>query len=188
MVFMVVTLLSQSDPRPRKCGFIFIILIFLLDGLDGFLARKLNASNNVGSLIDTLGDRITENVLLFFFAYRRLIPLFIPLVFICRSLITDFIRFLAFNRGMGTFDINKSRLGFFLVASKFSRSFYLILKFAVFLGGASIMVYPDKNCGPAMLLLYYAAIILVVVNLLRFAGVVFDARKILKSTFLQEES
>jgi len=69
-----------------------LFFAFLLDGIDGLLARRFNNSNNIGSFIDTLGDRITENIILVFLAYKKLIPLFIPVVFISRSFIADFIR------------------------------------------------------------------------------------------------
>ncbi len=189
MVFIVLALLVQNEIFWRKMAFLFLILTFLLDGLDGFLARKLKLLNNVGSLIDTLGDRIVENVMLFFFAYNKLIPLLVPLVFISRSFLADFIRFLAFNQGLGDFLINKSKFGFYIVASKFSRAVYLILKFYVFLLGAFIMVDPHRKIFwdlPSSVVLFYSAIILTIVNLLRFTGLLFDAKSLLKETFLQK--
>lgn len=188
MIFFIMVFLSQDGITLRKWGLILLVVAFLLDGLDGLLARKFNASSNIGSIIDTLGDRITENVMLFFLAYKRLIPFFIPVVFISRSFVADFIRFLAFSKGMGTFSINKSKLGFYIVASKSSRSIYLILKCLVFLLGAFIIVFPGKKICNLLLspALFYAAIIMTIVNILRFMGLLFDAKKILKEVFLQD--
>jgi len=187
-VFITALFLTQDNGILRKWGLVILAFAFLLDSLDGYFARKLNTANNIGSLIDTLGDRITENVILFVFAYKKMIPLFVPIVFISRSFIADFIRSLAFNRGLGSFSMNKSKFGFHMVASKPSRAIYLILKFSVFLLGAFIIAYPDKNifysCSLSSLLVYLAVIV-TVVNLLRFIGLVFDVRKMLKEIFLQ---
>jgi CDP-diacylglycerol--glycerol-3-phosphate 3-phosphatidyltransferase len=166
-------------------GIIALLSAFLLDGVDGIIARRLNVDNKVGSLADTLGDRITENTLLVFFAYKRLIPLFIPLIFISRSFISDFIRFLTFQRGIGTFSVNTSRIGGYFVASKTSRAIYLILKFLVFILGSFIITYPDIEICKFILprLIFYTAIIVTLVNILRFVALVFDTRKILRETF-----
>lgn len=63
MIFTAVGLLNQGNMLWRKWGVIILCLAFLLDGLDGYIARKTNFSNKIGSLVDTLGDRITENVI-----------------------------------------------------------------------------------------------------------------------------
>ena len=191
MVFITITCLLHRNPAVRMWGFIILLLAFLLDGLDGILARRFGASNNIGSLIDTLGDRITENVMLVFFSYKNLIPLFIPLVFISRSFIADFIRFLSYHKGIGTFSINNSKFGFYIVASKTSRAIYLILKFFVFLLGAFIIVYSEKKSFYELSLypfLFYAAIILTIVNIARFTALIFDSRKIIKEAFLKNKN
>jgi len=169
-------------------GIIALLLAFLLDGVDGVLARRLVVDNKVGSLTDTLGDRITENTLLVFFAYKRLIPLFVPLIFISRSFISDYIRFLAFQKGIGTFLLNTSCLGRYLVASKTSRTIYLLLKFLVFILGAFIIAYPDIEMSKLILpkIIFYTAIIATLVNILRFMVLLFDTRKILRETFFNK--
>lgn len=161
------------------------MLAFLLDGVDGVVARKFNVDSKTGALIDTLGDRITENVFLVFLAYKKLIPLFVPMVFISRSFISDFVRFLIFQKGISTFSINTSLLGRCLIASRTSRIAYLILKFMVFFLGAFIIIYPDmKTYRPTLLVsIFYGAIIIVAINIVRFAALLWDSRKILKETF-----
>lgn len=187
LIFVVIFLLLGDNYKLHIWAVMILFFAFLLDGIDGTLARKFKTSNNIGSLVDTLGDRITENVFLVFLAYKRLIPLFIPLVFIFRSFIVDFIRFLAFNRGIGTFLINKSKFGFYIVASKTSRVIYLLLKFLVFLLGAFVIIYPDRKIFSKFSLsatLFHTAIVLISINILRFLLLVFDSRKILKEIFL----
>ncbi|MDD5130154.1 MAG: CDP-alcohol phosphatidyltransferase family protein [Candidatus Omnitrophica bacterium] len=184
LVFFIIAFLNQANAAWQIAGLILLVFTLLLDGLDGFIARKLNSSNNIGSIIDTLGDRITENVLLIFLAYKGLIPFFIPVVFVSRSFIADFIRNLAFHKGIGTFAINKSKLGFYIVASKSSRTIYLVLKYLVFLLGAFILVFPERDTGRLLLsTLSYAAILITALNILRFLGLLHDAKGLLKDVF-----
>ena len=186
MIFISIALLIHNNIALRKLGFIILLFTFLLDGLDGFFARIFNTANNTGALIDTLGDRITENVMLVFLACKNLIPLAIPLIFISRSFFADFIRFLVFSKNIGTFAINKSKFGFYIVASKTSRITYLLLKYIVFLSGSLIIIYQDRKIVDKFslsLLLFYAVIILTITNILRFLALVFDSRKIIKEIF-----
>ncbi len=185
LIFCAIALLFHNGSRYCLWGIIVLLLALTLDGVDGILARKFDANSKVGALIDTLGDRITENAFLVFLAYKKLIPLFVPIIFISRSFISDFVRFLALQKGIGTFALNTSLLGRYLVASKASRAIYLILKFMVFFIGAFMITHPDmKICEVALpLSIYYGAIIITAINLVRFAVLLWDSRKILKETF-----
>jgi len=135
MIFIVIYFFKVPSLRTRVWGLIFLILVALLDWLDGYIARKCKIESKIGALMDTLGDRLTENLLCIFFAYMRLIPLFMPLVFVARSFVADFIRYQSFTSGTSTFSINKSKLGMMLVASRPSRVLYLVSKIAVFFSG-----------------------------------------------------
>lgn len=186
MIFISIGFLSCKEISLNIWGAWILLPAFLLDGLDGLLARRLSISSDVGSLIDTLGDRITENVLLIFFAYKQLIPLVIPLIFISRSFVSDFIRVLALKKGISTFAINKSKFGYYVVASKTSRITYLVLKFLVFLLGAIVIIRPSGELINKFLLfdlLLYGMIILTVMNILRFIGLVYDSKEFLKEVF-----
>ena len=189
LIFIVLLFLSDRTVWVRMCGGILLVVAFVLDGIDGILAKVLHISNNIGSLIDTLGDRITENVLLVFFAYNKVIPLAVPVIFIARSFMADFIRFLAFKRGIGTFSITCSRIGSCLVASRTSRVTYLFLKFFVFFAGALLVIYQEARIGNVVYLptlIVYAAIIATLMNLVRFVVLVYDSRDILRQTFVTE--
>ncbi len=186
LVLAAVLLLDSSRAPERAAGLVFLISVFLLDGVDGFLARRFRSSNNVGALLDTLGDRIAENTVLVLLAYKRIIPLFVPLIFITRSFLADFVRSLAFKRGIGTFSVNASDMGYYLVASKVSRTVYLILKLIFFLFGACIIVAPDLKFSCFLIAsgtLFCFSLVLVGVNLVRFLALLYDARLILKEEF-----
>ena len=182
LIFCAITLLLHDGSILCVWGILVLLLALLLDGADGILARKLSVNNKIGPLIDTLGDRITENAFLVFLVYKNLIPLFIPLVFMSRSFISDFIRCLAFQKGIDTFSLNTSCIGRCLVASKTSRAVYLILKFMVFLLASFVIAYPELEICRVFVpkLVLYAAIIATLINVLRFVALVLDSRKILE--------
>jgi len=193
LVFLVIFLLNSQAVIPRISGFVLLILIVVMDWFDGYVARRFSISSKVGALMDTLGDRITENLLLVFFAYKQLIPIAVPLIFIARSFASDFIRFLSYRNGITTFEINKSKLGIFFVASKPSRVLYLVFKIVIFSLAGFVLVVESLISiyrldlhvflANSQHVLFYGSIILVIFNLLRFILLVYDSRFILKETF-----
>jgi len=190
LIFAVIYFLNINSPLLTIFGTALLIFAAILDGADGYLARKYCNNNKFGSLIDTLGDRITENLLLIFFAYKQLIPVWIPLIFVARSFLSDFVRLICFMDGVGTFEINRSKLGFWFVASKTSRAGYLIFKMSIFLIGAITLCMIASTAGQGgdnagllpylRCILFYSSWILVFFNLTRFALLVYDSRSILR--------
>jgi len=116
-----------------------------------------------------------------------------PLVFVARSFIADFIRHQSLNSGISTFSINKSRLGALLVASKFSRAGYLISKIAVFFLAGLVLVAESAigayNIDLHIYLnslrqfVYYMAEFVVLFNIIRFILLIYDSRFVLKESF-----
>ena len=106
-----------------------------LDGLDGYLARKLKLATPLGAQLDILGDRVVENLFFTFFAASGLISFWIPVLFFVRGTLTDFLRGLAARTGRSGFGKNsmiESWWGRSLVASRASRAAYAALKCACF--------------------------------------------------------
>lgn len=66
-----------------------IVLIFALDAIDGYIARKRNETSKIGEVLDTLADRIIENTFWIYFTGIGLLPLWMPLVVMARGFITD---------------------------------------------------------------------------------------------------
>jgi len=113
------------------------IAAFALDGLDGYLARRLNLATPLGAQLDVLGDRLIENIFFTYFAVCGEISLWIPVIFFARGAITDFLRGLAATRasmaGEGEALFRKDwmlngRWSRRLVASRASRVVYATLK------------------------------------------------------------
>lgn len=111
----------------------------IMDALDGWAARKFHEESKAGALLDIAGDRIVELALWTFFAIRRdangqhLIPLWVPIVIITRTVLTDLVRSVAFGEGKTPFGageggMQSSAWARQLVASRWSRGAYGILK------------------------------------------------------------
>jgi CDP-diacylglycerol--glycerol-3-phosphate 3-phosphatidyltransferase len=136
LLLLLVVWIFYLPPTPwALANFFLIILIFVSDGLDGYIARKRNETSLFGALFDIAGDRITELTLWIVAADTDLVPVWVPLVFIMRGVIVDTIRSSsAVAQGMAPFALMRSRIGKFIVAGKFMRTFYAVCKAAAFAG------------------------------------------------------
>lgn len=190
-LFAAIMLLNAHGAGYKIAGLIALTISLILDWLDGYVAQKNNIITKTGALLDTLGDRITENLLLIFFAYKHIIPVYAPLVFVARSFLADFIRLLNFRNGLSTFAVNKSYWGQFLVASRLSRSSYLIIKIGLFCAAYAALFSEQVNANslPALqaitMLIPGLTAAAVTFCLLRFFLLVYDSRKILADEFLR---
>jgi Phosphatidylglycerophosphate synthase len=168
-------------------------IIALMDWLDGYLARRFRAETPAGEMLDTLGDRITENVLLVFFAYHHIIPLFVPLVFITRSFLSDFIRHINRGHGIDTFSVNRSAAGRILVSSRASRALYLAAKLALFFGGGAVIMLETAAPGAYAAVslktgLAYWSVFVLAFNVARFSLLLYDSRAVLRGEFGQDNN
>jgi CDP-diacylglycerol--glycerol-3-phosphate 3-phosphatidyltransferase len=134
LLLLVVVALFYVPPTPWQfANFFLIILIFAGDGFDGYVARKRNETSLFGSLFDIAGDRIVELTLWVVAADTDLVRAWVPLVFIWRGVIVDTIRSTnAVAQGMAPFALMRSRFGKFVVASKFVRVLYAVVKASAF--------------------------------------------------------
>jgi CDP-diacylglycerol--glycerol-3-phosphate 3-phosphatidyltransferase len=111
------------------------LFLFILDGIDGLVARKFNTVTDFGGVIDIVGDRIVENVLWITFAFISIIPFWVPLVVLARGFITDGFRGYALTRGKTAFgkrSMMRGNIGIFFVSSRLSRALYAIAKSLTF--------------------------------------------------------
>jgi CDP-diacylglycerol--glycerol-3-phosphate 3-phosphatidyltransferase len=130
-------------------NFFLIVLIFVSDGLDGYIARKRNETSLFGALFDIAGDRIVELTLWIVAADSDLVPIWVPLVFIMRGVIVDTIRSSkSVAEGVAPFSVMRSSIGKFIVAGKFVRIFYAVAKAAAFAGLA--LQHPMPVVMPAV--------------------------------------
>lgn len=135
LLFVAMGLLYWEGPTAKVVAFFVVLFVIWMDALDGQIARIYHEESDLGGVMDITGDRIVENVLWICFAHKQLISVWVPVIVITRGFITDSIRSLALTRGMTAFgekSMMSSRWGRFLVASRFSRAAYGVLKTIVF--------------------------------------------------------
>jgi CDP-diacylglycerol--glycerol-3-phosphate 3-phosphatidyltransferase len=144
VLLLIVAWSFYLPPSPwHFLSFVLAILIFVSDGIDGYIARKRNETSLFGALFDIAGDRIVELTLWIVAADNGLVPIWVPLVFIFRGVIVDTIRSSnAVAQGKVPFAVMTSPLGKFLVASKFMRGFYAAVKGTAFAGLTLLQPFP----------------------------------------------
>jgi phosphatidylglycerophosphate synthase len=138
--------LYAADARENALAFgiaalALTIAAIVLDGVDGYLARRFHLATPLGAQLDILGDRVIENIFFIYFAVCGEIWLWVPVIFFVRGTLADFLRGLAVSREAGGMEnaeafrrnwMLRSRWGQRLVASRVSRGAYAAMKCACF--------------------------------------------------------
>lgn len=132
LLLLVVAILFVPSLAWRLVGLGLLIILFLLDWFDGYIARLRNEVTEIGAVLDVALDRAVENILWISFTYLDLVPLWVPIVFLIRSFVVDGIRGVALTRGKSGFGMMHTPWGRFLVASRFMRAFYGLAKTVAF--------------------------------------------------------
>ncbi len=132
ILLLVVGLLFVPRFGVRLMGLGLLIVLFLMDWFDGYVARLLNEVTELGAVLDVALDRAVENILWITFMYLGMAPLWVPIVFLIRSFVVDGVRGAALTRGKSGFGMMHTSWGRFLVASRFMRAFYGLAKAVVF--------------------------------------------------------
>jgi len=160
------------------------ITSILMDGLDGWVARRYGEVSRIGAVIDILTDRIVELTYWIAFAALGWIPAWIPIVVAVRGLLVDGARMVAFERGLTAFGpttMMRSKVGTFLVASRESRSAYGIAKAAAFT--LMIVAYapaiPDSAQRIVLMIALICVYASVVLCVLRGIPVLLEARRLI---------
>ncbi len=144
MLLVVVWLAYQPPGLLQLMAFALVILIFVSDALDGYIARKRHETSLFGALFDIAGDRVVELTLWIVATDLDLVPIWVPLVFIIRGVIVDTIRSShSVAQGVAPFALMRSRAGRFLVASRFMRGLYATAKACAFCGLLLLLPLPE---------------------------------------------
>ncbi|MEX2426238.1 MAG: CDP-alcohol phosphatidyltransferase family protein [Thermomicrobiaceae bacterium] len=110
---------------------VVIAIVFLSDGLDGFVARRRGSTSEFGAVLDIAGDRVVENALWIVSAHLGLIGVWAPLLVVTRGFFVDTMRGVGYTKGKSAFGENtmaRTPVTRFLTASRFMRAFYGIAK------------------------------------------------------------
>ena len=126
--------LYLGSPPVRLAGAGLLFVGFLLDTVDGVVARRTGQTSLAGSVLDIAADRTYELVLWVCFADLGLIPVAMPLVIIARTTLTDALRSIGVAGGEAPFEQERSVLGRVLVGSTVMRVGYSATKVVTFCG------------------------------------------------------
>lgn len=110
-----------------------IALIFILDAVDGIVARKRNEISETGAVLDIIADRIIENTFWIYFTAIGLTPLWMPITVMARGFISD-----ALQR---THEYPTHGWTHALTRSRISRGLYGAVKMLAFISLASATVF-----------------------------------------------
>ena len=149
LTFGVVILLGNH--RMLDIGMIFTIaLVFILDALDGYIARKRDETSKLGEVLDTVADRIVENTFWIYFTAIGLIPVWMPIVVMARGFITDSLQqFFGYPQSGWTHALTRSRI---------SRALSGITKMLAFTSLASATVFKNSMLEQSSLILATLAV------------------------------
>jgi CDP-diacylglycerol--glycerol-3-phosphate 3-phosphatidyltransferase len=133
LLIVVVVIAYQPPSLFQLVNVPLLILVFVTDGLDGYVARKRNETSQFGAMFDIAGDRIVELTMWIVLAHLRLVPVWVPIVFVVRGTIVDAIRASqTTSRRESPFALMETPLGKWLVAGRFMRALYAVAKATVF--------------------------------------------------------
>lgn len=136
LLFAIFTILAPGELKWHLLALVLTVLLIVLDGVDGMVARYFHEESEAGGVFDIVVDRIVENCFWIYFATRGIISVWIPFIIISRGFYTDGIRSLALAKGMTAFGektLQRSTLGRALVTSRASRGLYGFAKVLSFL-------------------------------------------------------
>ncbi|MES1942978.1 CDP-alcohol phosphatidyltransferase [Salinisphaera sp. PC39] len=132
LLFVLLLIVYWGSPGLQLLNAPLVLLVIALDGVDGWVARRRNEESVFGATFDIAADRIVENVLWVVLAHLGLIGVWVPLLFIVRGNLVDAIRSKGASEGTAAFDMMKTPVGRFLVAGRFMRAFYAVVKAVTF--------------------------------------------------------
>ncbi len=132
LLVLVVLLLYFGGTVGRLAAAPLVIVLILMDTLDGIVARRRGEQTLIGSALDIAADRAVEIVLWGVYAHMGLITAAIPITVVIRGALTDSIRGIALQHGYSAHSMMHSRWGRWLVVSGFMRSSYGVAKAVAF--------------------------------------------------------
>lgn len=158
LLFIYLGILYYGNQTLMFWNVLLIFIIFNLDSLDGWVARKLNEASLLGSVLDIATDRTLEYVLWVVYAHLGLIPILVPIIVIIRGTSVDAVRSVRIKSSLSAFEQIQSPLSKFLVSSRFMRGFYGAAKgsAASFL---TLALALQSNSGPWPNLVYQTGLI-----------------------------
>lgn len=132
LLIVVTLLLYLGSPTVQVGTTVLVLILILMDSLDGIVARHRHEVGMLGSKLDIAVDRIVEVVLWVVYSNLGLISVAIPIIVIIRGGLVDTIRGFSLLFGKTSFGMMQTKWGRRLVASNFMRSLYGLAKAVAF--------------------------------------------------------
>ncbi len=183
LTFTLIALFGKN--RSIDIAAIAIIpLIFGLDAVDGYIARKYNQTNALGAVLDIAADRIIENVFWIYFATHQVIHVWMPIAVLTRGIITDTIRSFALKDGDTPFEMNTCTWARAITSSRISRLVSGVSKMgACFAMAVSLTLKTHQIHTTTQIL----ATLAVAICIIRGIPVLIEGRKYVTATFLEQQ-
>ncbi len=184
LTFIVIIIFGQHHYINIACV-VIIGVIFILDAVDGIVARKQNQTSTFGAVFDIAADRVIENVFWIYFATRGLVHVWMPVAVVTRGFLIDGVRSMALTDGKTPFEMMSIPWTRVLTSSRISRLFSGFSKALAFLCLATMALLQNASLNEAFLNIFSAtsttiATIAVAICLIRGFPVLIDGWKYIK--------
>jgi CDP-diacylglycerol--glycerol-3-phosphate 3-phosphatidyltransferase len=127
LLFVTIWMMYVGNVQVITACIFLLVIVFVSDGLDGYVARRQKTTSDFGAVFDIASDRVVENALWIVFAHMQLIPVWIPLLVMTRGFLIDGLRSMGLSAGKTPFGKNnmmRSAFTEWLTAGRFMRAFY----------------------------------------------------------------
>jgi CDP-diacylglycerol--glycerol-3-phosphate 3-phosphatidyltransferase len=132
LLVVIVIIFFIGDAAWRLAAVPLVLLLIMMDGLDGIVARQRQEVTLLGSVLDIAADRAVEIILWVMYANLGLISWIIPVTVIIRGALTDSIREAGYERGTTAFGAMRTGWGKWIVAGRPMRAAYGFVKALAF--------------------------------------------------------
>ena len=132
LVLIIGAIAFYAPPIMQLLNVVFVIIAFILDAIDGIIARKRHEVTLFGAIFDIAADRIVEISLWIILAQVSIVSPWIAIIFVMRGILVDSLRKQQSNQGKAPFNIMKTKIGIFLVSSRAMRLWYGFFKLITF--------------------------------------------------------
>jgi CDP-diacylglycerol--glycerol-3-phosphate 3-phosphatidyltransferase len=146
LLFVLVAIVYAAPAAWQVAPPLLLVIVFALDGLDGFVARNRHEVSRFGAMYDIAADRVVENVLWVVATHLSYTPVWVPIVFITRGFVVDLIRAQTPGTLHAPFGVFHSAAGRWITESRFVRILYAVVKAAAF--GWILAIHAARELDP----------------------------------------
>ena len=178
LLVVIVIIFFVGDAAWRMAAVPLVLLLIVMDAIDGIVARQRDEVTLLGSVLDIAADRAVEIILWVMYANLGLISWIIPMTVIIRGALTDSIREAGYQRGTSAFASMRTSWGKWIVAGRPMRAGYGLIKAVAFMllaGTLALQSMDSPWAEPIWLLGVIASWIALVFCIVRGIPVIVEA-------------